>query len=94
MQNFMAELMEPLPRRDSSNFEGEITKNWGRDRRRREKPPKAGKIAEGGKLSKMGSQELRSCPWGYFYMDKQNFTSRKQTFYMFGVDASIISFHP
>ena len=55
MQNFMPELLEALPRPDSPKLEGKITKNWGataeggKNRRRREKSPKAGKIAEGGK---------------------------------------------
>ena len=49
MQNFMAVLFRRVPRPDSPDLAGKIKKNWGRDRRRREKPPKAGKTAEGGK---------------------------------------------
>ena len=52
MQNFMAVLFRRVPRPDSPDLEGKIKKNWGRDRRRREKSPKAGKIAEGGKKGK------------------------------------------
>ena len=45
MQNFTPELLESLPRPDSLDLEGKITKNWGRDRRRRAKSPKAEKLA-------------------------------------------------
>ena len=37
----------------------------------------ARKLAEGGKLLKMGSQELRFCPRGYFFMENSNLTSRR-----------------
>ena len=83
MQNFMAVLFRRVPRPDSPDLAGKIIKNWGvtaeggKDRRRRERSPKAEKIAEGGKLSGMGSQELRFCPWGYFFMENSNLTSRR-----------------
>ena len=103
MQNFTPELLEALLRPDSLDLEGKITNKWGRDRRRREKSPKAEKlpkagngrkwgpkssdvvsggifsrrtrishreglkIAEGGNLSKMESQELRFCLRGYLF---------------------------
>ena len=44
IQNFMAEVYEPLPRPDSPDLAGQIIKNWGRDRRRRAKSPKAEKL--------------------------------------------------
>ena len=49
MQNFKAVLFRRVPRPDSPD--GNIMKDWGRDRRRRERSPKAGKIAEGGNKS-------------------------------------------
>ena len=55
VQNFKAVLFRRVPRPDSPDLVGKITKNGGvtaeggKNRRRREKSPKAGKIAEGGK---------------------------------------------
>ena len=55
MQNFMAVLFRRVPRPDSPDLAGQIKKTGGvtaeggKNRRRREKSPKAGKIAEGGK---------------------------------------------
>ena len=41
MQNFKAVLFRRVQRPDSPDLAGTITKNWGRDRRRRAKSPKA-----------------------------------------------------
>ena len=49
VQNFKKVLFRRVPRPDSPDLAGKITKKWGRDRRRREKSPKAGKTAEGRK---------------------------------------------
>ena len=78
MQNFKAVLFRRVPRPDSPDFIGKINNKWGvtaeggKNRRRREKSPKAEKTAEGGKWSKMDSQELRFCPQGYFFMENSN----------------------
>ena len=45
VQNFKAVLFRRVPRPDSPDLAGKITKNWGRDRRRRAKSPKAEKLA-------------------------------------------------
>ena len=51
VQNFKAVLFRRVPRPDSPDLAGKITKNWGRDRRRRAKSPKAEKLAGGARGS-------------------------------------------
>ena len=60
MQKFKAVLFRRVPRPDSPDLAGNITNKLVLERRRREKPPKAGKIAEGGKLCKMGFLKMLS----------------------------------
>ena len=61
MQKFKAVLFRRVPRPDSPDLAGKITKHWGRDRRRRAKSPKAEKLAGGGQGFPWGSQGF---PWG------------------------------
>ena len=66
MQNFTPELLEALPRPDSPDLDGKSTKNWGRDRRRREKSPKAEKLPKAGNCRKWGPRSSDFVPGGIF----------------------------